>query len=51
MTAQYGQFRVQTSPISMKVAVRCEKHSPIFGQFASWHTEWSLSSASSARVR
>src|ERR1700722_7933489 len=50
-TAQYGQFRVHTSPISMKVAVRCEKHSPIFGQHASWQTECSLSSPRIALVR
>src|SRR5215469_4789468 len=50
-TAQYGQLRVHTSPISMKVAVRCEKHSPIFGQHASWQTECSLSSARIPLVR
>src|ERR1700683_300136 len=50
-TAQYGQLRVHTSPISMKVAVRCEKHSPIFGQHASWQTECSLSSPRIALVR
>src|SRR5258708_5809159 len=50
-TAQYGQFRVHTSPISMKVAVRCAKHSPIFGQHASWQTACSLSSPRIALVR
>src|SRR5579863_3551300 len=35
----------------MKVAVRCEKHSPIFGQPASWQTVCSFSSVRSARVR
>ena len=50
-TAQYGQLRVHTSPISMKVAVRCEKHSPMFGQHASWQTECSLSPPRIALVR
>src|SRR5580692_449483 len=50
-TAQYGQLRVHTSPISMKVAVRCEKHSPMLGQHASWQTECSFSSARIAFVR
>src|ERR1700723_3150378 len=50
-TAQYGQLRVHTSPISMKVAVRCEKHSPMLGQHASWQTECSFSSARIALVR
>src|SRR5260370_26332570 len=35
----------------MKVAVRCEKHSPILGQHASWQTECSLSSPRIALVR
>src|SRR5271156_1846654 len=50
-TAQYGQLRVHTSPISMKVAVRCEKHSPMLGQHASWQTECNFSSARIALVR
>src|SRR5208282_497252 len=50
-TAQYGQLRVHTSPIRMKVAVRCEKHSPMFGQHASWQTECNLSSPRIALVR
>src|SRR6266852_4661667 len=35
----------------MKVAVRCEKHSPIFGQHASWQTECNFSSPRIALVR
>src|SRR5271154_265972 len=35
----------------MKVAVRCEKHSPIFGQHASWQTECNFSSLKIALVR
>src|SRR6267378_760554 len=35
----------------MKVAVRCEKHSPILGQQASWHTECNFSSPRIALVR
>src|SRR5215813_8096992 len=37
--------------MSMKVAVECEKHSPIFGQHASWQTLCSFSSPRMARVR
>src|SRR3981189_1927143 len=35
----------------MKVAVRCEKHSPILGQHASWQTECNFSSPKIALVR
>ncbi len=38
VTAQKPQFRVQVSPSSMKVAVLCPQHSPMFGQRASWQT-------------
>ena len=37
-TSQNGQRRVQSSPITMNVAVPCEKHSPRFGHDASSHT-------------
>ena len=37
-TSQNGQRRVQMSPMIMKVAVPCEKHSPMLGQEASSHT-------------
>ena len=40
-TAQYAQFRVQTSPRIMNVAVPCSQHSPTFGQCASSQTVWS----------
>ena len=43
-TSQNGQRRVHTSPKIMKVAVPCEKHSPIFGQDASSHTVCNLCS-------
>ena len=46
-TAQYVQFRVQTSPRIMKVAARCSQHSPMLGQCASSHTVWS----SRSRIR
>ena len=37
-TSQNGQRRVQSSPMTMNVAVPCAKHSPRFGQEASSHT-------------
>jgi hypothetical protein len=37
-TAQKPQWRVQMSPPSMKVAVRSDQHSKMFGQRASWQT-------------
>ncbi len=43
-TAQYAQFRVQTSPRIMNVAVRWSQHSPMLGQCASSQTVLSLSS-------
>ena len=36
--SQYGHALVQPGPIMRKVAVPLAKHSPIFGQLASWHT-------------
>ena len=46
-TAQYAQFRVQTSPRIMNVAVPCSQHSPTLGQWASSQTEWSPCSRNS----
>jgi hypothetical protein len=37
-TLQKAQARVQTSPISMKVACFFDQHSPMLGQPASSHT-------------
>ncbi len=50
-TWQKRQPRVQTSPISMTVAVPPPQHSPTFGQLASWQTVWSASPRSVSRTR
>jgi len=43
-TSQNRHPRVQTSPISITVAVPPPQHSPTFGQLASSQTVWSFSS-------
>src|SRR5690606_29118783 len=50
-TAQYAQFRVQTSPRIMKVAALWSQHSPMLGQRASSQTVCSPSSRISFLIR
>ena len=50
-TAQKRQLRVQRSPMIRKVAVRCEKHSHMFGHLASWQTVCRRPASISSRTR